>query len=149
MPMDTTLPFAEDLNYWRTGHSSPDGWIARARQEIEEAGGTVVAEGFGRDSQGHAAYMLGFRFGPDTFKMVWPVLPVRSEAQRQASEIAARIQAATLLYHDVKNSCMKARVLGPRVAFFSHLLLPSGITATEATLPEFVNTLPKMLRAGL
>jgi len=26
------LPFAKDVNYWQTGHSSPDVWLARATE---------------------------------------------------------------------------------------------------------------------
>lgn len=59
------IVYAEDLNYWKTGQSSPDTWIDHARKEIELAGGTVDNEAFGRDSYGRAAYMLAFSFGED------------------------------------------------------------------------------------
>ncbi len=59
------LPFAEDVgHYWQTGHSSPDVWLARATTQIESVGGRVLAEGFGRDANGRAAYMLAWP-GPE------------------------------------------------------------------------------------
>ena len=35
--------YAEDINYWKTGTSSPDTWIATARKEIVAAGGKIIA----------------------------------------------------------------------------------------------------------
>lgn len=137
------LPFAEDVNYWQTGRSSPDVWLARATEQIEAVGGKVLAEGFGKDASGHAAYMLAFQIGPDKFKIMWPVLPTKVSGK----ELAARIQAATLLYHDVKARCMTSKVLGTRAAFFTFLMLPGGRNATEVSAPELLAAMPKMLRA--
>ncbi len=136
------IPYAEDIgHYWQTGHSSPDIWLARATTQIEAIGGKVLREAFGRDCNGQAAFMLEFRIGQDTFKVVWPVLPTKSPGK----DLAARIQAATLLYHDVKARCMTAAVLGTKTAFFSYLLLPDGRSAVEVAAPELIAAMPKLL----
>lgn len=137
------LPFAEDVNYWQTGHSSPDVWLVRATAQIESVGGVVVQEAFGKDADGHSAYLLTFIINEERYKLMWPVLPTKS-----GKELAARIQAATLLYHDVKARCMTARVLGPRAAFFTYYLLPDGRPAGFVATPELVAQLPKMLTGG-
>ncbi len=136
------LPFGEDTNYWQTGKSSPDEWTARAMRQIEAIGGLVLAEGFGSDG-GRAAYMIGFELGGERFKVVWPVLPTRGSNVR-----AARIQAATMLYHHVKAACMSALVLGGRAAFFAHLLLPDGRTAAQVATPELADAMPRLLTGG-
>ena len=137
----SALPYAEDVNYWKTGRSAPDVWLDRAKREIEKAGGRALGEGFGSDATiGRSAYMLAFELGGDRFKVVWPVLPSRSEDER-----AARVQAATMLYHDVKARCVSAKVRGARAAFFSYLLLPDGRTAVEASVPELADAVPEWL----
>ena len=35
------LPYAEDVNYWKTGQSAPDTWLDHAKTEIAAAGGAV------------------------------------------------------------------------------------------------------------
>lgn len=137
------LPFAEDVgHYWKTGRSSPDEWIMRARHQIEEIGGEVLAEAFGSDGSGRSVYMLGFTITGDKFKLIWPVLPSKTENVH-----AAKIQAATLLYHDVKARCMTAKVLGARSAFFSYVMLDNGRMAQEVSTPELWQQVPKMLAA--
>lgn len=132
------LPFAENVNYWKTGKSSPDIWIDRAKAQIVKLGGIILVEGFGKEGvNGRAAYMLSFEIVDDCFKVIWPVLPSKSENER-----AARIQAATLLYHDVKAKCISAAVLGSRTAFLSYLILPNGRTAAEITVSELARMLP-------
>lgn len=135
------LPFAEDINYWKTGRSAPDIWIERAVRQIEALGGEVVSEAFGRDGDGRGAFMLAFKLNGDGFKVVWPVLP-----SKRGEEKAARVQAATLLYHDVKAKAITASVLGSRVAFFAHLALPDGRTASEVATPELTNAIPLLLQ---
>jgi len=130
--------FAEDVNYWQTGRSSPDIWIDKAKKQIEKIGGNVLMEGFGSEpTSGRSAYMIAFEIGGDNFKVVWPVLQSKSK-----NEKSARIQAATMLYHDVKAKCITSYVLGPRAAFFTFLLLPDGKTAAEASTPELAEVLP-------
>jgi hypothetical protein len=131
-------PFAEDVNYWKTSKSSPDIWIGKARRQIEKLGGRVLAEAYGSDSTtGRAAFMLAFEIADDRFKVTWPILISKSGNDR-----AARVQAATMLYHDVKARCISSAVLGPRTAFFSFLLLPDGRAAMEVSTPELTDAIP-------
>jgi hypothetical protein len=136
--------YAEDINYWKTGTTAPDTWIDHAKKEIVSAGGTIGNEAFGRDAEGRSAYMLEFAFSGERFRAVWPVLPTRGGA----NERAARIQAATMLYHDIKAKCVAAKVHGARAAFFQYALLPDGRTAAQLTTPELADRWPRLLSAG-
>ena len=137
------LPYAEDIgHYWQTSRSSPDQWIDRIKKLIEGLNGIVLAEGFG-SVEGSAAYMLTFKVGDDNFKVVWPVLPSRT-----GNTSAARRQAATLLYHDIKAKAMTASVLGSKVAFFSYIMLADGRTASELAKPELSQAFPLELKEG-
>lgn len=139
------LPYAEKLNYWKTSAIVPDTWIEKTKTLIEKFGGRMIQEGFGRESEtGNAAFMLIFEIGGDHFKIVWPVLPTRDGK----GELAAKKQAATFMYHDVKAKCLAATVLGARTAFFSYLLLPDGRSVAELAEPDLVDQLPKMLKTG-
>jgi len=135
---------AEDVAYWKSSTTSPDTWIDRAKKIIVQAGGIVLADGFGQDNEGRAAYMLAFSFGDERFKIVWPVLPSKSGNGK-----AARIQAATCLYHDVKARAVSAKVLGFRAAYLTYWLLPDGRTASEAASPELMEAMPKLLMAAI
>ncbi|MBA7598381.1 hypothetical protein ES703_05396 [subsurface metagenome] len=137
------LPFAEDIgHYWQTSNSSPDTWLERAKKLIMQLEGTIVAEGYGFVEE-HGAYMLAFKIGGDSFKVVWPVLPTRT-----GKSLAAKRQAATLLYHDIKAKAMTASVLGAKVAFFSYLMLVDGRTASELATPELPGAFPFQLKQG-
>jgi hypothetical protein len=137
---DNTL-YAEDVNYWKTGKSAPDTWTDRTRSQIEKLGGSVLAEGFGSEPQtGRAAYMLGFEIGGERYKIVWPVL-----ASKKGDQRAAKVQAATMLYHDVKARCVSAAVLGARTAFFSFLMLPDGHTVAEVSTPDLQQMIPALM----
>lgn len=137
------LPYAEDVkHYWQTSATSPDVWVVRARKLIEELDGTVLAEGFG-EAGGHGAYMLAFQIKGDKFKVIWPVLPTYSGKLQ-----AAKRQAATMLYHDIKAKAMAASVLGTKTAFFSYLMLTDGRTASELTIPELIDFFPLQLKRG-
>lgn len=132
--------YAEDLNYWKTGQSSPDVWMEKTAKEIERAGGRVLGSAWAQDDTGRAAFMLQFNMGDDVFKLVWPVLESKSGNLK-----AARIQAATMMYHDVKARCVAAKVLGARASFMAFLLLPDGRTAAQASTPELAAALPRLL----
>ena len=119
--------YAEEINYWQTSVSQPDTWIDRAKKEIASIGGKIQVEMFGATADGRAAFMLGFTLGTDQFKIEWPVLPSRTGKDK-----AAKIQAATLLYHDVKHKVVMAKVKGARPAFLEYLMLPDGSTAGQA-----------------
>lgn len=133
------LPYAEDINYWKTSKSSPDVWIERAKKQIETLGGIILMEAFGKDATGKAAFMLSFEIGGNCYKVVWPVLPSQLDNER-----AARVQAATMLHHDIKAKCISAAVLGSRAAFYSYLMLPDGRTTTEVSLEEIAELAPVM-----
>lgn len=137
------LPYAEDLgHYWKTGSSSPDTWLEMAKKLIREINGEITAEGFGSIGT-QAAYMLAFRIGADKFKVVFPVL-----YSKAGNTIAAKRQAATMLYHDIKAKCMVANVLGIKAAFFNYLMLPDGRTASELATPELSGAFPPQLKEG-
>jgi hypothetical protein len=136
----TTIEYAEDLNYWQTSRSSPDDWIVRAKILITEIGGIVEVEAFGSELEtARSAFMLGFRVGGDRFKVIWPVLKSKSGNLR-----AAKVQAATLLYHDVKAKCMTAKVFGARQAFFQFWLLPDGQRAVDLSPSELKEAIPQL-----
>ena len=135
--------YAEDLPYWNTGRSGPEAWLRRAEVEIERAGGKMLGSGFARDGD-RAAYMIRFGLDGDTFRVVWPVLKSKdwsiSEASKKRFLISSRRQAATMLYRDIKSTCVKARVLGARAAFFAHLEVDGGKVASQlavTNLPDF------------
>lgn len=131
--------YANNINYWKTSNVSPDKWMLKTMKLITGIGGTVLGQGFGSDvSQGKAAYMLTFELEGQRFKLVWPVLPTRYKDD----ELAARRQATTFIYHDVKARVMSAKVLGTRAAFFGYLQLPDGRTLTQATLDEVLQGVP-------
>ena len=135
------LPYAEDVgHYWQTGSSSPDVWIEKAKKQIEEVGGIINADAYG-SMEGQAAFMIAFSIGDDKFKVVFPVLNSRTD-----KATAAKRQAATMLYHDIKAKCMVASVLGTKTAFFSYLMLPDGRTASEVATPELAQNFPLLLK---
>ncbi len=134
------LPYGEDINYWQTGASSPDTWMERTKKQIIQLGGSNIHEAFGSDAEGRAAFMIAFEIKGDKFKIVWPVLPSRKENNN-----AAKKQAATMLYHEVKARCISATVLGHRTAFFSYMLLPDGRTASQLSGPDLIKHIPTIL----
>ena len=134
------LPYAEDVgHYWQTSRSSPDMWIDRAKKVIKDMGGEIIADGFGSTNE-QAAYMLAFKFKEQRYKVVWPVLPTYS-----GKETAAKTQATTMLYHDVKAKAMTASVLGVEAAFFAYMMLPDGRVSSELAKPELAEIFPKLL----
>lgn len=135
------LPYAEDMNYWQTGKSLPDTWIENARKEIEAIGGKINSWAFGSETQtGRSAYMMQFEVGGEKFKIIFPVLPTRSKK----NEASARIQAATMLYHDVKSKCMIAKIFGARSAFFAYLLLGDGTPLQSVSNADLQSLFPEM-----
>jgi len=140
-----SLPYADDVNYWKTGKSSADTWLDRSQSLIEEIDGEVTNVGFSHlPKTGQAAYLIEFRADMDTFKIVWPVLPTRYEGKKE--EAAARRQAATFMFHDIKAKCMKAKIFGIRGAFFPFLQLPGGMVAAQLSSPEVMKRIPKLLK---
>jgi hypothetical protein len=138
--MKQKRPYAEDINYWKTSSSAPDTWIYKAKNLIRDFGGQCLSEAYGRDADDRAAFMLQFQIGEDVFKIIWPVLPSRGN-----QDLAAKRQAATMLYHDIKAKCLSAKVLGARAAFFSYLMLPDGRNTSEASDAELMAGVPALL----
>ena len=142
-----SLPHAEDCNYWKTSSASPDTWLDRCIKLIEQFDGIVVSSGYGSEGvTGRAAYLIQFDTVDEDeeihrFKIVWPVLPT----SRKGEELAARRQAATMMYHDIKAKCVSAQVLGARTAFFSWLLLPDGRPLFTLDNHELTSEVPKMM----
>lgn len=108
-----------------------------SRKVITEIGGQVIAEGYG-NAGAQAAFMLEFKIKEQVYNIVWQVLPSAT-----GNEKAAKIQAATMLYHDVKAKAMAASVLGQEVAFFSYALLPDGRQMSHGRLPGIVGVVPE------
>lgn len=138
---------AEDLPYWKTGTSAPDKWLEKAATEIERAKGSMEFHGLAKHPKtGKWFYLMRFKIEGDFYKMEWPVLSAWSTAK--SAPQACRRQAATMLYHDVKAACVKTRVLGARVAFFAHLEVDGGRTASELGSSELVSAFPLALPAA-
>lgn len=132
--------YAEDCAYWQTSQKAPDTWIEDAKRLIHGAGGVVLADGYANETGGRAAYMIRFRIASDTFVAIEIVLQSRS-----GNALAARRQAATTLYHEIKMRCVAAKRRGARWAFLQYLMLPDGRTAGEASAPAIMEAFPKML----
>lgn len=129
----TEKNYAEDLNYWKTSTITPDSWLDKCEAEIQKAGGYVKSRAIA-SQDGKSAVLLEFVLGGDTYRAVWEVLPTKSGKDINA----AKIQAATMLYHDIKNSCVKAKARGFRRAFAEYLMLPTGKTVADAVRAELI-----------
>ncbi len=133
--------YAEEANYWKTGRSSADSWLEKAKKEIRTVGGQVIGSGsFSEDITDRAGFMLAFKLEKENFSIKWPVLK-----SKRGDHQAAKRQAATALYHEVKAACVKMKFLGARSAFLAYLLLPDGRTASEASSPELLEKLPALM----
>lgn len=146
--MTFELPQAETLAFWKTSRTDPDTWIDKAIAEIRKIDGQITGQAFGSETlSGSAAFVLCFTLCGEDFRITWPVLSCRQKTPENAQ--AAKRQAATFLFHDVKAKCAKAAIFGPRVAFFEHLLLPDGREAAQAATPELAGLIPGLLTPKL
>lgn len=68
-----TLPCAEDVNYWRTGRSSPDAWLDKVCRLIDEVGGIIHGRVMGYVN-GRSAIQIAFEIEGEPYQLVWPVL---------------------------------------------------------------------------
>lgn len=136
------MPYAEEVSYWRTGKSSPDAKIDDAARMIAAQGGAITGKGYLMHG-GREAFLLAFAVGGETYKILWPVLPVKRPDK--TSEQAARLQAATFVWHSVKAKCSDAAVLGFRAAFAGNLLCYDGRTLAEVATPELAHAIPARL----
>ncbi len=127
-------PYAEDLPYWKSSRIPPGSWLDKAADQVERIGGEVYVKAEGSDPvRACVAFLLEFALDGERFRVTWPVTQSRS-ASREAGPAAKR-QAATMLFHDVKARCVSAQVLGARAAFFAFMVLPSNRTAVQSALP--------------
>ena len=134
---------ADRANYWRTGQRDPDTQLDRAACLIIDAGGVINSRGIGMFG-GNESVLLGYELDGESYRIVWPVLIPR-RPDKMSDRRAARIQAATFVYHDVKSKCMAAQVLGTRTAMLPYLLTANGRTMAELSNPELEKSLPRML----
>ena len=123
----------ENLPYWKTSNSSPDTWMDRTIKLILDFDGELINQAQGMDyKSGMAAFQIIFKLQCDSLKIVFPVL----EPKKQSDMKSAKIQAATILYHDIKSRLVSSKILGARNVFFGNLLLENGVTAAELENPE-------------
>lgn len=106
----------EKLPYWKSSQSSPDTWIERTVKLISRFGGELINQAQGMDYRsGRAAFLIVFKLQGDVFKIVFPVL----EPRKQSDMRAAKVQAATILYHDVKSRLISAEILSQEMYFLA------------------------------
>lgn len=138
-----TERYAETCNYWKSSNASPDSVLEKTIGLVEKFGGEVLGSGYGNENMtGRAAYMVRFSVDGESFRVVWPVLPSET-----GNTLAARRQAASMMYHDIKAKCVASQVLGARTAFFTWLELPDGRAAFQLSSAELVEEVPRMLLA--
>ncbi len=136
------LPFAQDVNYWQSGRTAVDVKIDGVSSMIVDVGGSILSRG--NVARGEAEMIfIEFSLDGSAYRIAWPILPIDSD--RNGKEPAARIQAATLMHHEVKSICVKAKVFGPGAAFVPYLLLENGRTVVESAAPEIAAAMPKLL----
>lgn len=135
--MKQEIIYGDTVNYWKTSTKASESWLASTKKLIQDIEGKVHTEMIATVS-GKTAIMLGFAIGDDNYKIVYPILAIRKEADRQA----ATIQAATALYHEVKALIVSAKFRGIRGAFTAYLVLPDGRTAGDLSAPEIANAMP-------
>lgn len=129
--------YADQVNYWKSGTSTPDMWLDKAEKELKSVGGTVYSRIVGM-VRGQSAAMIEFVLEGDNYRVTYPVLAVRNNKDL----LAARRQACTALYHDVKSRCVALKFIGAKPAFMSYLLLPDGRTAGQLSAPELMAQIP-------
>jgi len=134
------LPYAENMPYWKSGQSSPGTWLDKAGDLIEKRGGIVTMKAEGRYND-RSGFMIDFKFDSQKFRIIWPVLPTKGKNVG----VAARRQAATMIYHDVKGRINRLLILGPRAAFFEFQLLPDGRTVGQLSNQALIDYVPQQL----
>jgi hypothetical protein len=133
------LSYAEGLPYWQTSKSGVESWIEKIKKEITRypsLKGKVVTEAV-MTIDDVSSIVLEFELQGDLFRIQWPVMKSKSGNQR-----AEKVQAATMIFYDVKARVITALVLGARAAFLSFLLLPDGTVAGTRTSSQLQAQLP-------
>lgn len=145
----TDLPFAEEMPYWKSSKSSVSTWQDRTEMEVARHGGAVVAIGKSRDpSTGHTVFIVDFINAAQRFRAAWPVLESKWKNPSEADLKAAEVQAITSLYHDIKARSLRVRLFGFRSAYIDFLLLPNGMTLSQASGDEMEHYLKALSPAG-
>lgn len=133
----TEQPYAEDVgHYWKTSTSSPDSWLEKTKKLIRDIDGVIISEMIGM-MNGNTGIMLEFKIAGDSYRILYPVLPTRKN-----EDYAAKRQAATALYYEVKTLVVSAKFRGVRGAFHAYLLLPDGRIASQLSAPELIEAIP-------
>lgn len=133
--MDSDMVYAEDVNYWKSSTSHYDSWMDKTKRLIMSIGGLIGAEAFGANF-GKSAFFLRFSIDRDSYQITWEVLPSKTRDDK-----AAKIQAATLMYHDVKHKVVMAKVKGVRRAFIEYLVLADGTTVGNADTDDLMRAM--------
>ena len=118
-------PFAENLPYWKTSNLGLDNSLNRIVKEIKGANGKITGKAV-VETEHEAFIFIEFCFQADRFKINWQALP-----SKKGDRKAALIQAAAMVYHDVKAKLVSARVKGYRKAFLEYLVLPDGYVVSD------------------
>jgi hypothetical protein len=134
--------YAEDLPYWQTSKVSAETWREKAEIEIKRAGGMITSSGDVMQNAKSAVF-IAFSLDSEPYRVAFPVLESKKGNQK-----AAKVQAATMMYHDIKARCVALRVLGARTAFGGYRVLPDGRTDGHVSTPELAAVLPLMLVGG-
>jgi hypothetical protein len=143
-PQKRTI-YAEDLPYWRTSKSTLSSWLNKAKREITSINGKVTGDGYMTDHEnGRGAILITFVLDGTRYAAKWPVLPTRRKTEQD--EEAAKVQAATALYHDIKNRVVSAKFRGAGFSFLNYQVLQTGQTVSEVADNGFVNRLPMLLQ---
>ena len=122
--MSRELPYAEEVNYWKTGTTAPDTILDNACKEVAKAGGTIMASAIGMMA-GKAAIMMQFELGGAVHRITWPILDT---SKGDVNTAAARRQAASFVFHDMKARALQFKVIGQ--AAYADLRLIPGTNAT-------------------
>lgn len=137
--------YAPDVDYWKTGSKrSAVQWIDLAVKQLRDHGATDVMQAIG-EQNGREAFLLQFLLAGQRFRILWEVLPLPLKMQSEADQRAARVQAATSLYHDVKARCVAAARYGGEMGFFQFKVLPDGRTVQQLTDAELTERYSTML----
>ncbi|WP_338765917.1 hypothetical protein WAF17_02655 [Bernardetia sp. ABR2-2B] len=121
-----SLPFAENMPYWKTSQSGVETWLDKVEKMIVEMGGQVDTRLAGKQ-RGREAILFEFTVQNDIYKILYPVLPTKKDKDKNA----ALRQCATLIYHDVKSRLNRIKIFGIRVVFSDYLVLDNGQTLSQ------------------
>ena len=102
------LPYAESVNYYKTGRTAADKKLDQTSRLIEDVGGEIHMKMLGM-MYGRSAVILGFTLDGVPHQIAWPILETK---RGEKDTTAARLQAATFVYHDVKAKVVSYQVLG-------------------------------------